>query len=106
MYFSCLCMIYFKKKKLSWYDLFILLGWCSQIPTTELLAFFHILASVKWKTFVTIEDLTFCNDILQDFQLYWCIFSCTVRGFAAVDLKIVFLPLVTFEIIILIDNFR
>jgi len=45
--------------------------------------------------------------ILQDFQLYKCIFfPCTVRGFAAVDLKIVFLPLLTFEIIILIDNFR
>ena len=29
-----------------------------------------------------------------------------VYGFAAVNLKIVFLPLLAFEIIILIDNFR
>ncbi|XP_028053052.1 uncharacterized protein LOC114257492 [Camellia sinensis] len=31
---------------------------------------------------------------------------CTVNGFAAVNLKIVFLPLLAFEITILVDNFR
>lgn len=46
--------------------------------------------------------------LLLAFELLLCIYleSLDVRGFAAVDLKIVFLPLVTFEIIILIDNFR
>ncbi|MCH94199.1 transmembrane fragile-X-F-associated protein, partial [Trifolium medium] len=33
-------------------------------------------------------------------------YLCAFRGFPAVDLKIVFLPLLTFEVIILIDNFR
>ncbi|KAK7330200.1 hypothetical protein VNO77_24387 [Canavalia gladiata] len=46
--------------------------------------------------------------LLIAFELLLCIYleSLYVRGFAAVDLKIVFLPLLTFEIIILIDNFR
>lgn len=42
------------------------------------------------------------------FELLLCIYleSLYVHGFAAVNLKIVFLPLLAFEIIILIDNFR
>ncbi|XP_027329442.1 uncharacterized protein LOC113845928 isoform X5 [Abrus precatorius] len=46
--------------------------------------------------------------LLIAFELLLCIYleSLDVRGSAAVDLKIVFLPLLTFEIIILIDNFR
>lgn len=46
--------------------------------------------------------------LLIAFELLLCIYleSLYARGFAAVDLKIVFLPLLTFEIIILIDNFR
>ncbi|XP_057419713.1 uncharacterized protein LOC130713903 [Lotus japonicus] len=46
--------------------------------------------------------------LLIAFELLLCIYleSLYVRGFAAVNLKIVFLPLLTFEIIILIDNFR
>ncbi|XP_004508572.1 uncharacterized protein [Cicer arietinum] len=46
--------------------------------------------------------------LLIAFELLLCIYleSLYVSGFAAVDLKIVFLPLLTFEIIILIDNFR
>lgn len=34
------------------------------------------------------------------------VFGCTARGTPAVSLKIVFLPLLAFEAIILIDNFR
>ncbi|KAK4252600.1 hypothetical protein QN277_014577 [Acacia crassicarpa] len=46
--------------------------------------------------------------LLIAFELLLCIYleSLYVHGFAAVNLKIVFLPLLTFEIIILIDNFR
>ncbi|GAU19054.1 hypothetical protein TSUD_193910 [Trifolium subterraneum] len=46
--------------------------------------------------------------LLIAFELLLCIYleSLYVRGFPAVDLKIVFLPLLTFEVIILIDNFR
>ncbi|CAI8610209.1 unnamed protein product [Vicia faba] len=46
--------------------------------------------------------------LLIAFELLLCIYleSLYVRGFAAVDLKIVFLPLLTFEVIILVDNFR
>ncbi|KAG4390632.1 hypothetical protein GLYMA_05G013200v4 [Glycine max] len=46
--------------------------------------------------------------LLIAFELLLCIYleSLYDRGYAAVGLKIVFLPLLTFEIIILIDNFR
>ncbi|KAG4930226.1 hypothetical protein AAZX31_17G117600 [Glycine max] len=46
--------------------------------------------------------------LLIAFELLLCIYleSLYDLGYAAVDLKIVFLPLLTFEIIILIDNFR
>ncbi|XVF12338.1 hypothetical protein REPUB_Repub08aG0107800 [Reevesia pubescens] len=46
--------------------------------------------------------------LLIAFELLLCIYleSVNVLGFAAVNLKIVFLPLLAFEIIILIDNFR
>ncbi|XWS50696.1 hypothetical protein CRYUN_Cryun12cG0108700 [Craigia yunnanensis] len=46
--------------------------------------------------------------LLISFELLLCIYleSVNVHGFAAVNLKIVFLPLLAFEIIILIDNFR
>nr|DAD35249.1 TPA_asm: hypothetical protein HUJ06_005889 [Nelumbo nucifera] len=46
--------------------------------------------------------------LLVAFELLLCIYleSIYVHGFAAVNLKIVFLPLLAFEIIILIDNFR
>ncbi|CAL0307149.1 unnamed protein product [Lupinus luteus] len=42
------------------------------------------------------------------FELLLCIYleSLYVDGYAAVNLKLVFLPLLTFEILILIDNFR
>ncbi|XP_022765849.1 uncharacterized protein LOC111310666 isoform X1 [Durio zibethinus] len=46
--------------------------------------------------------------LLISFELLLCIYleSVNVHNFAAVNLKIVFLPLLAFEIIILIDNFR
>ncbi|PQP93246.1 uncharacterized protein Pyn_22772 [Prunus yedoensis var. nudiflora] len=46
--------------------------------------------------------------LLIAFELLLCIYleSIYVHGFAAVNLKVVFLPLLAFEIIILIDNFR
>ncbi|TQD74693.1 hypothetical protein C1H46_039770 [Malus baccata] len=46
--------------------------------------------------------------LLVAFELLLCIYleSVSVHGFAAVNLKVVFLPLLAFEIIILIDNFR
>ncbi|XP_061362156.1 uncharacterized protein LOC133305917 isoform X2 [Gastrolobium bilobum] len=46
--------------------------------------------------------------LLIAFELLLCIYleSLYVQGIAAVNLKIVFLPLLTFEIIILVDNFR
>ncbi|KAG5536242.1 hypothetical protein RHGRI_023879 [Rhododendron griersonianum] len=46
--------------------------------------------------------------LLIAFELLLCIYleSIAVSGSAAVNLKIVFLPLLAFEIIILIDNFR
>ncbi|KAF7838620.1 Transmembrane Fragile-X-F-associated protein [Senna tora] len=46
--------------------------------------------------------------LLIAFELLLCIYleSLYVHDFEAVNLKIVFLPLLTFEIIILIDNFR
>ncbi|KAL5217341.1 hypothetical protein ABZP36_018025 [Zizania latifolia] len=46
--------------------------------------------------------------LLIAFELLLCIFleSLRVRNRPAVDLKIVFLPLLVFEVIILIDNFR
>lgn len=46
--------------------------------------------------------------LLISFELLLCIYleSIYVHGFAAVNLKIVFLPLLIFEIIVLIDNFR
>ncbi|XVE64080.1 hypothetical protein DITRI_Ditri07aG0072500 [Diplodiscus trichospermus] len=46
--------------------------------------------------------------LLFSFELLLCIYleSVNVHGFAAVNLRIVFLPLLAFEIIILIDNFR
>ncbi|XP_052179454.1 uncharacterized protein LOC127792873 [Diospyros lotus] len=46
--------------------------------------------------------------LLVAFELLLCIYleSIYVNGFAAVTLKIVFLPLLAFEVIILIDNFR
>ncbi|XVE58709.1 hypothetical protein DITRI_Ditri04bG0190800 [Diplodiscus trichospermus] len=46
--------------------------------------------------------------LLIAFELLLCIYLESVHalGFAAVNLKIVFLPLLAFEIIILIDNFR
>ncbi|KAA0058052.1 RING finger protein B [Cucumis melo var. makuwa] len=46
--------------------------------------------------------------LLISFELLLCVYleSLSVYGFAAVNLKIVFLPLLAFEIIILIDNFR
>ncbi|XP_022736733.1 uncharacterized protein LOC111289728 isoform X2 [Durio zibethinus] len=46
--------------------------------------------------------------LLIAFELLLCIYleSVNVHGFAAVNLKIVFLPLLAFEIIVLIDNFR
>lgn len=46
--------------------------------------------------------------LLVAFELLLCIYleSLYVHRFAAVDLKVVFLPLLAFEIIILIDNFR
>ncbi|TYK28398.1 zinc finger family protein [Cucumis melo var. makuwa] len=46
--------------------------------------------------------------LLIAFELLLCVYleSLSVYGFAAVNLKIVFLPLLAFEIIILIDNFR
>ncbi|KAG8062273.1 hypothetical protein GUJ93_ZPchr0003g16514 [Zizania palustris] len=46
--------------------------------------------------------------LLIAFELLLCIFleSLRVRNHPAVDLKVVFLPLLVFEVIILIDNFR
>ncbi|TYJ17444.1 hypothetical protein E1A91_A09G052700v1 [Gossypium mustelinum] len=46
--------------------------------------------------------------LLIAFELLLCIYleSVNVYGFPAVSLKVVFLPLLVFEIIILIDNFR
>ncbi|CAL1390864.1 unnamed protein product [Linum trigynum] len=46
--------------------------------------------------------------LLTAFELLLCIYleSANVHGIAAVDLKIVFLPLLLFEVTILIDNFR
>ncbi|XP_039040482.1 uncharacterized protein LOC120178750 isoform X2 [Hibiscus syriacus] len=46
--------------------------------------------------------------LLIAFELLLCIYleSVDVYGFAAVNLKVVFLPLLAFEIIILVDNFR
>ncbi|XVF53953.1 hypothetical protein PTKIN_Ptkin05aG0141800 [Pterospermum kingtungense] len=46
--------------------------------------------------------------LLISFELLLCTYleSVNVHGFAAVNLKIVFLPLLALEIIILIDNFR
>ncbi|KAK8478866.1 hypothetical protein V6N12_058112 [Hibiscus sabdariffa] len=46
--------------------------------------------------------------LLIAFELLLCMYleSVNVYGFAAVNLKVVFLPLLAFEIIILIDNFR
>ncbi|KAM2456024.1 hypothetical protein PS1_015950 [Malus domestica] len=46
--------------------------------------------------------------LLVAFELLLCIYldSVSVHGFAAVNLKVVFLPLLAFEVIILIDNFR
>ncbi|KAF5959552.1 hypothetical protein HYC85_000761 [Camellia sinensis] len=46
--------------------------------------------------------------LLIAFELLLCIYleSIYVNGFAAVNLKIVFLPLLAFEITILMDNFR
>ncbi|CAL5362505.1 hypothetical protein CsSME_00053928 [Camellia sinensis var. sinensis] len=46
--------------------------------------------------------------LLIAFELLICVYleSIDVNGFAAVNLKFVFLPLLAFEIIILIDNFR
>ncbi|KAL6497184.1 hypothetical protein OROGR_029113 [Orobanche gracilis] len=46
--------------------------------------------------------------LLVAFELLLCIYleSICVNGSAAVNLKIVFLPLLAFEVIILIDNFR
>nr|DAD31687.1 TPA_asm: hypothetical protein HUJ06_010538 [Nelumbo nucifera] len=46
--------------------------------------------------------------LLVAFELLLCLYleSIYVHGFAAVNLKIVFLPLLAFEVIILIDNFR
>lgn len=46
--------------------------------------------------------------LLIAFELLLCIYleSINATGFAAVNLKIVFLPLLAFEILILIDNFR
>ncbi|XP_039025317.1 uncharacterized protein LOC120158563 isoform X2 [Hibiscus syriacus] len=46
--------------------------------------------------------------LLIAFELLLCLYleSVNVYGFAAVNLKVVFLPLLAFEIIILIDNFR
>ncbi|KAF6160874.1 hypothetical protein GIB67_041928 [Kingdonia uniflora] len=46
--------------------------------------------------------------LLIAFELLLCIYleSIYVHGYAAVNLKIVFLPLLAFETIILIDNFR
>ncbi|KAK6261287.1 hypothetical protein QUC31_007103 [Theobroma cacao] len=46
--------------------------------------------------------------LLIAFELLLCIYleSVYVHGFPAVNLKIIFLPLLAFEIIILIDNFR
>uniref|UniRef100_A0A0A0LPI4 RING-type domain-containing protein n=1 Tax=Cucumis sativus TaxID=3659 RepID=A0A0A0LPI4_CUCSA len=46
--------------------------------------------------------------LLIAFELLLCVYleSLSVYGFTAVNLKIVFLPLLAFEIIILIDNFR
>ncbi|KAF3792577.1 RING finger protein B [Nymphaea thermarum] len=46
--------------------------------------------------------------LIVSFELLLCVFleSLWARGFPAVNLKIVFLPLLVFEVIILIDNFR
>jgi hypothetical protein len=46
--------------------------------------------------------------LLIAFELLLCIYleSLRVRNHPSVDLKIVFLPLLAFEAIILIDNFR
>ncbi|OVA05038.1 Transmembrane Fragile-X-F-associated protein [Macleaya cordata] len=46
--------------------------------------------------------------LLIAFELLLCVYleSIYVQGFAALNLKIVFLPLLAFEVIILIDNFR
>ncbi|KAK8655961.1 hypothetical protein V6N13_108523 [Hibiscus sabdariffa] len=46
--------------------------------------------------------------LLIAFELLLCMYleSVNVYGFAAVNLKVIFLPLLAFEIIILIDNFR
>ncbi|CAI0450673.1 unnamed protein product [Linum tenue] len=46
--------------------------------------------------------------LLTAFELLLCIYleSANVHGIAAVDLKIVFLPLLLFEVTILVDNFR
>ncbi|KAJ4713338.1 Transmembrane Fragile-X-F-associated protein [Melia azedarach] len=46
--------------------------------------------------------------LLVAFELLLCIYleSVNVLGFAAINLKIVFLPLLAFELTILIDNFR
>uniref|UniRef100_A0A2P2L7D8 Uncharacterized protein MANES_01G020500 n=1 Tax=Rhizophora mucronata TaxID=61149 RepID=A0A2P2L7D8_RHIMU len=46
--------------------------------------------------------------LLVAFELLLCIYleSISVHGIAAVNLKIVFIPLLAFEVIILIDNFR
>ncbi|KAF9595324.1 hypothetical protein IFM89_038476, partial [Coptis chinensis] len=46
--------------------------------------------------------------LLVAFELLLCIYleSTNAYGFAAVNLKIVFLPLLVLEIIILVDNFR
>ncbi|KAI3944325.1 hypothetical protein MKW92_032505 [Papaver armeniacum] len=46
--------------------------------------------------------------LLVAFELLLCVYldSIYVQGYAALNLKIVFLPLLAFEMIILIDNFR
>ncbi|XP_073139839.1 uncharacterized protein [Henckelia pumila] len=46
--------------------------------------------------------------LLVAFELLLCIYleSTNVNGLAAVNLKIVFLPLLAFEVIVLVDNFR
>ncbi|KMZ68530.1 Baculoviral IAP repeat-containing protein [Zostera marina] len=46
--------------------------------------------------------------LLLSFELLLCIFlqTLSVRGIPAVSLKIVFLPLLLFQLVILIDNFR
>ncbi|EMS65109.1 hypothetical protein TRIUR3_18791 [Triticum urartu] len=63
-----------------------------------------------WKVFNAGPFITSwaSSPLLIAFELLLCIYleSLRVKNHPAVDMKIVFLPLLTFEVIILVDNFR